>query len=239
LRPLVTPLFEVSTELDFEFRPEVEFRAKSFHTAIAERCPSRQQFPLVLVPPDQLTPEQLNATPAVYRFHALDNKFSAFVGTRMVAANVMSWPGYPSYREFVENIIGLYLDLMDNPTPFRQSVGFYNRIPIQNIEEFNEILAQPPPLADDASLEGLVYQVNRRTSVGVALTQMLMRPPDQKTSEPFLAVNNIIQTPCDGQQFALGQLLNWLDQAHDVGKGMIWTMLSEQARSSWSKTGSA
>ena len=233
MRPFVTPLFEVSTEVDFEVRPVVEFRARSFQKAIVDRCPLHRQFPVVIIPPDEATPEQLNVTPAIYRFHAPDNKFSTFIGPRMVAANVLSWPGYDVYKKFVRDVVKSYLELMDSPRPFRYSVGFYNRVPIASVEEFKAVLAQPPSLGEQASLEGLVYQNNSETQAGIALTQIMMRPPDDMTPEPFLSINNVIHNSCDNKEFTLDDLMNWLDRAHDIGKEMIWTLLSESVKSQW------
>jgi hypothetical protein len=53
-------------------------------------------------------------------------------------------------------------------------------------------------------------------------------------NEPYLAINNIIRaTNTKGTETGLEQLMVWVDQAHEVGKEMIWNALSDTAKSAW------
>ena len=234
MRPFVTPLFEVSTELNLALEPIVEFRANSFYERIKKRCPKHQQLPLIAIPPEQATPEQLNMTPAVYRFFSEDEKWFVFMGPRIVAGNVRGWPGYGEYRSFVADTFGSYLDLTLRPVVQRHSIGFYNRIPVSSVGELKEILSTPLDIHDDVTLQELLFQTARNTDVGSVLTQMFMMPGDAYTPEPYLAVNNIVRAVgVESANLDLPKILAWLDKAHDVGKDMIWTTLSEKARESW------
>jgi uncharacterized protein (TIGR04255 family) len=218
-------------------QPVVDFRAASFFETFKGRCPHVQQFPVFILPREQSTPEQLDSTPAIYRFHADDEAISTFIGPRMVAANMRKWTGYPEYRSFVLEVIECYLSLMWEPEIERHSLGFYNRIPVDGIEELREIVDVPFDVRGEVSFYELLVQSSRTTEAGSVLTQLIVRPPDAITREPYLAINNIIRSDeVKGRFENLDRFAEWLDRAHEVGREAFWSVLSEKARASWKKS---
>ena len=232
----VTPLFEVSTEVNLAARPIAEFRANTFYSKIEHRCPKHQQFPLILIPPEIATPEQLHLTPAIYRFWSEDEKWSTFLGPRMAAANVRVWPGYPEYRGFVLEVMENFLSLAIEPIVERFSIGFYNRIEIDSISELKETISIPLDIDETSSLQETLFQRARMTEVGSVLTQIIMMQGDAYTPKPYVSINNIIRghNPT-GHNLTTSDLLAWLDKSHDVGKEAIWTVLSQTVKDAWEK----
>jgi uncharacterized protein (TIGR04255 family) len=236
MRPFVTPLFEVSTEANLGLQTVVDFRARSFYASIESRCPIVQQFPVFIVPPEQATPEQLQATPPVYRFSSDGDAYSVAIGPRMFAANVRRWPGYGSYRDFVELVAARYLELSYEPTVQHHSVGFYNRIPVASIDELREVVDAPFDFRGDVTLYELFSQSAKKTEVGSLLTQMFVMAPGPGLNEPHLVINNIIRSSdASGQSKDPSRLLAWLDAAHEIAREALWGTLSEQARNSWKR----
>lgn len=234
MRPFVTPLFEVSTELNLAFRQPVDFPGLSLYTRIADVCPRVNQFPVLFVPPENMTPQQLQLTPAVYRFSSADERKAAFLGPRMVAANIRGWQGYGRYRSWVERVFGSFIEVSTEPILERHSVGFYNRVPVASIDELREILSIELDLAEGVELQEIVFQSARQTATGSLLTQLMMMPANAETPEPYLAITNIIRaTVLAGPLREAGHVLSWLDEAHQDGRDAIWTILSERARESW------
>jgi uncharacterized protein (TIGR04255 family) len=234
LRPFVTPLHEVSAEINLASQQVAEFRGRSFYAGVAADFPQVHQFPLIFVPPESITPEQLAATPAIYRFSSADAQRSIFIGTRMVAANTTSWPGYPAYKKFASDVVSRYTGLHAPCTVERHSIGFYNRIPVASIDELREVVDASFDLRGDVALFELVAQSARMTAAGSVLTQLFMQPPDAITTEPFLAINNIIRSNALAGAFDMERWLTWLDLAHDEGRDAIWNILSAAAKESWS-----
>jgi uncharacterized protein (TIGR04255 family) len=236
MRDFPTPLFEVSTEIAFAYEPVVDFPGKAFYNHFAERLPLVQQFPLLIVPAEQATPEQMRATPAIYRFSSATDKRSIFIGPRMVAANVRGWSGYPEYREFVQEVVDVYFSIRRDATVERHSVGFYNRIPVTTVEEVREIMAVPLNIRDGASLLELVAQCARNTEMGSLLSQVFTSPPDGLSDGTFLSVNNIIRAIVPKERSSLNDIIQWLDNSHQIARDEIWSMLSESAKEAWKAT---
>lgn len=237
MRPFVTPLFEVSAEVCFAHQAPVDFPGRTFAQRIADRFLLAQQFPVVFLPSEQMTPEQLQATPPIYRFESFDSQKTIFIGPRIIAANTRRWNGYPEYRSHVEESLTLFFDLFRPPPVYRHSLGFYNRIPVSSVDELREIIQTPLDLRGNVALAELVAQSARMTDVGSVLTQILMMKPDTHTVEPYLAVNNIIRSiSLAGTQAEVAAFLGWLDRAHEIGREAIWDVLSEKAKESWRTT---
>jgi uncharacterized protein (TIGR04255 family) len=220
--------------VDLAVHDVVEFRAHTFHSRIRDRFPNVKQFPIVIIPPDEATSEQREATQPIYRFTSNDEKWSTFLGPRIIAANVRgAWPGYPEYRAFVSEVLGNYLELMTNSQVERYSLGFYNRIPVSTIAEVREILNVHLDIPDDTVFKEFIVQTSRTMEIGSVLTQILLVEAEGP-NEPYLAINNIIRaTNTKGTETGLEQLMVWVDQAHEVGKEMIWNALSDTAKSAW------
>jgi uncharacterized protein (TIGR04255 family) len=237
VKPFSTPLFRTVTELNFALQPVVEFRARSLYESLKGSCPIVQQFPVFFVPPDQLTPEQKQQTPAIYQFASQENERAVLVGPRVLTAAVREWTGYPEYRRFVERVVNAHLPLLIDPIVERHSLGFYNRIPVSGLEELREILASSVPVESDASLFDLVLQSSRQTEIGSLLSQIIVARGDAETPEPFLAINNIFHSSLvTGGAFSIARFLEWLDAAHELGRNAIWGQLSESVKAAWAAT---
>ncbi len=231
MRPFKTPLYEVSTELITAHQDVADFRAHSFYDAIKAELPAFQQYPLLLVDPRMQGPG-INPTPAIYRFVGSEGNRFVSIGPRILAVNRLRWNGYPEYRDFVARIAGLYLDFCTVSPVERFSIGFYNRVPVTDLAELREIIANMPPFPPGMLIEAFTFQFTRHLDLGLVVTQLMMRPPDQFTPEPFLAINNIIRRD-NVTGFDLSNWLPWLDAAHEAAKRLLWETLTTEAQESW------
>jgi uncharacterized protein (TIGR04255 family) len=237
LRPFITPLFEVTAELNLAPEIVAEFRGRTFYSRIQSRFHQVNQFPMFLASPDQLNADALKVTRPLYRFSSPDSGQAVFLSHRMVAANQRGWNGYENFRIFVSEMVSSFLELMTPVRVERQSLGFYNRVPISSLEELREVVKVPFDLRGDVSLYELMNQSARMTEWGSVLTQLFMMPPDEFTSEPFLAINNILRFVVpDSASVSAESFLNWMDAGHDFCRDLIWSTLSEAAQLSWKQT---
>jgi uncharacterized protein (TIGR04255 family) len=234
-RPFKTPLFEVSLQLDLAPMELLEFRARTFYEPFRGELIQIQRFPLFLVPPEQLV---LPTYPPAYRFSNADGTQIVSLGPRMIAINKRGWSaGWPGFREFVERTVRRYLEIMENPLIEQFSLGFYNRVPVADIEELTEIFAIPLELREGASLGEFFHQQAVETGVGSVLSQMISMRPDDFSRETFIAANNIVRNkPIPPTTLDIDTFLRWTDDAHQIARDLIRRTLTVEANRSWDET---
>lgn len=233
-RPFLTPLSEVSAQLDLDVRSLVEFRAQSVYNALSKTYPNVQRLPVFLVTEADSVPNVF--TPG-YRFYSEDGKRIVQIGPRMISLNTVNWePGFENYRDALVEVFNTFNDIMGETRIQRYSLGFYNRLPVSDLDEIREIINVPIELGKDAQFEGLGWQTVRSAKVGDIATQVSLRDPDERTPEPHLGVNNIIQHTLDEPRPLRDEIDNWrawIDAANAEARENFWNLLSPAAQKSW------
>jgi uncharacterized protein (TIGR04255 family) len=237
VRPFKTPLTEVAAQIDLSTAGLVEFRARSFYAAIQAEYPQVQRLPVVLV--GDSVPNQQFHLPA-YRFFTGDGKGAVQLGPRMMSVNALSWEdGFEGYRSTLHSIMDRYVAAMQNELVLGFSLGFYNRIPTQDIAEAREIYRLQ--LSDeDVLFRELSYQSVQMTRAGIVVTQVATAQPEERMPEHHLIVNNIVRMTPPGEQRPVRDVVEewraWIEVAHDVAKEVFWNSLTPEAQTSWKET---
>jgi|SRR5947209_5866421 len=238
-RPFTTPLFEAVVEIHLDTEPPVEFPARSLYNALKDEYPNQSRHPLVLVPdPQQAT----NLFAAGYRFYDRELSFIVQLGPRTIALNTVTsrlkWQGWEKFRNSAERVFVEYSKLNGDAAVLRFQLSFYNRIPVESIDEARRLFSFPLPGPSSVLSTEYGFQFAFSAPEGTVVRQFAMMPADASTPHQFLSVNTLVRREIAKVPLSatLVDWRGWVDAAHDRSKATFYNSLSEAARQSWDAT---